>query len=372
VITATLVAASAAIAEAQFAAGGGAVVIGGAGVRIQFGGPMAGRAARPPVDEGSGLFPGDEFRRIGDPWWDEVAKDDGGDALPAVAQEPNAGLPAVPPEGDPRAEKPLDAATLSREQQDSLRKESARLAAITGMMSLRRELSAVRQVRPGLEEQQRSFVLAAGRKVLQARLAALGEEPVTRWTADKKRSLEEAIRDALAASLAANESDAARDEYVAEAARREERRKQAAVDALLAEIDRDARLSIDERTRLADGLVESYRESWRGLSDDYARGIASGYGMTALPADLVQKVNRVLGKQRAEEWQARRQAALEAVGIVQMRQPIGGPVAPVRPGVRRQLMLVQPGGGGAAVQVEVEQGVDVAEPVEEPVPARGR
>jgi hypothetical protein len=344
-ITLTVVAAGfgAATTEAQV------VVIG----QMRFGdGAVMGfpRSARP-VDEGSGLIAGDDFRRIGDPWWDDVARDDGGDALPAVKQRPAEPVPVPPvalnPDG---SEKLLDAATLSREQRESLFTESARLAAITGMMSLRRELTAVRHVRPALDEQQRSFVLAAGRKALRERLSALAEKPLTRWTKEQKRSLEDTIREALAASLAANESDAARDAYVAEVARRDERRKRAAVDVVVAEIDRDARLSIAERTRLTDGLVESYRESWRGLTEAFAGDQAFAVGMP-LPNGLDRSVERLLGKQRAGEWQARRQTALQEVGMqvghAQMHQ--------IRAGGRA--ILVRPNGPAlpqADVEVDVE------------------
>lgn len=292
-------------AAAQVVVGGNMVVI----QRFQFGGgfgggPM-GRMGRP-VDEGSGLFADDDFRRIGDPWWDDVAKDEGANALPAVGRQPAAGVPAGANvgDGDPK----LDAAALSREQRDALAVESSRLAAVTGMMTLRRELSAVRQLRPMLDEQQRSFVLAAGKKAVRERLTALDEKPLTRWTTEQKQALAASIREAIAGALAANDSDEARDAYGAETTRREERRKRAAIDALVAELDRELQLNGDERTRLVTGLTEAYREAWRTAADAYPLGLSAGVGMQQLPTGLDRSVERILGKQRTAEWLARRPA----------------------------------------------------------------
>jgi hypothetical protein len=331
---------SAATAEAQVVVGGQAVVI----QRMQFGAGfgMAGMRGFRPVDEGSGLFPDDDFRRIGDPWWDDVAKDDAGAELPAVAREPAAGLPAVSPVADEQAvEKALDAGTLSREQREALHKESARLAAVTGMMGLRRELSAVRQIRPELDEQQRAIVLLAGRKALREGLAALAEKPLSRWGNDRKQALDAAVRDAIGAALAANDSDAARDAYLAEVTRRDERRKRAAVDALVAEIDRDMQLAAEERERLVAGLTESYREAWRSVADQYPQGLAAGLGMQQLPSGLDRKVEEILGKQRTAEWLARRPNA-------------GG-----RPDGRGPLRIRA--GAGNGVQVIIEGGAVEAE-----------
>lgn len=289
-----------ATAHAQVVFGGGVVI-----QRMQFGGGM--RQARP-VDEGSGLFPDDDFRRIGDPWWDDVVKDDTAEALAAVGQKPAADVPAGANvgDGDPKVDAALDAATLSREQRDALAKESARLAAVTGMMTLRRELSAVRHLRPMLDEQQRSFVLAAGRKVLRERLAALDEKPLTRWTSEQKQGLAAEIRASIGAALAANDSDEARAAYVAEASRSEDRRKRAAVDGLVAEIDRDLQLSREETDQLVSGLTEAYREAWRSVADQYPQGLAAGVGMQFLPTGVDRSVERILGKQRTAEWLARR------------------------------------------------------------------
>lgn len=296
-------AASAARAQVVVGGGGNVMVV----QRFQFAGGMGGMRGARPVDEGSGLFPDDDFRRIGDPWWDDVAKEDAGAELPAVGREPAAGLPQVGVVADEQAvEKALDAATLSREQREALHKESARLAAVTGMMGLRRELSAVRQIRPGLDEQQRAIVLRAGRKALREQLAALDEKPLSRWGNDRKQALDAAVRDAIGAALAANDSDAARDAYLAEVTRREERRKRAAVDALVAEIDRDMQLAAEERERLVAGLTEEYREAWRNVAEEYQRGLAAGVGMQQLPSGLDRKVEEILGKQRTAEWLARR------------------------------------------------------------------
>jgi hypothetical protein len=256
------------------------------------------------VDEGSSLFPDDDFRRIGDPWWDDVAKDEADGGLPAVGQQPAAGVPAGANggEGDPK----LDAAALSREQRDALARETSRLAAVTGMMVLRRELSAVRQLRPMLDEQQRALVLLAGQKALRERLASLEEKPLPRWTNEQKLGLAATIREAIGAALAANDSDEARDAYVAEEARRDERRKRAAVDALVAEIDRELQLSGDERDRLVAGLTESYREAWRMAANSYPLGLAAGVGLLQLPNGLDRSVEQILGKQRVAEWLARR------------------------------------------------------------------
>jgi len=333
---------AAAAGPAASAARGQVVVRGGGNVmvvqRFQFGGVGGMRGARP-VDEGSGLFPDDDFRRIGDPWWDEVAKDEAGADLPAVAREPAAGLPQFFQGADEQAvEKALDAAALSREQREALFKESARLAAVTGMMGLRRELSAVRQIRPGLDEQQRSIVLLAGRKAVRERLAALAEKPLTRWTSEHKQGLAAAIRESIGAALAANDSDEARDAYVAEASRREDRRKRAAVDALVAEIDRDMQLSREERDQLVSGLTEAYREAWRSVADQYPQGLAAGVGMQQLPSGLDRNVERILGKQRTAEWLARRPNA-------------GG-----RPDFRVNRGLRIRAGDGNGVQVIIEGG----------------
>jgi hypothetical protein len=295
-----------AIADAQ--------VVGGAGriqgrliQRMQFGaGAWGGMRPPRPVDEGSALFPGDDFRRIGDPWWDDVGKEEAVAEPPKV--EPPAAADVAQGEGTGDNPFPLDAATLSREQREAVFKETARLAAVTGMMCLRRELSTVRQIRPALDEQQRAFVLLAGRKAVRERLAALEEKPLTRWTNEQKQGQEAAIRAAIAASLGANDSDAAREAYEAEVAGRDDRRQRAAVAALVAEIDRDAPLTVEEKTRLADGLTEFYREAWRGAAEDYPGGLAGGLGMQ-LPSGLDRSVERVLGKQRKAEWLARRQAA---------------------------------------------------------------
>ena len=336
---------AAAAGPAASAARGQVVVRGGGNVmvvqRFQFGGGAGMRGARP-VDEGSGLFPDDDFRRIGDPWWDEVAKDEAGADLPAVAREPAGGLPQFFQGADEQAmEKALDAAALSREQREALFKESARLAAVTGMMGLRRELSAVRQLRPMLDEQQRSFVLAAGRQVLRERLAALDEKPLTRWTSEHKQGLAAAIRESIGAALAANDSDEARDAYVAEASRREDRRKRAAVDALVAEIDRDMQLSREERDQLVSGLTEAYREAWRSVADQYPQGLAAGVGMQYLPTGVDRSVERILGKPRTAEWLARRPNA-------------GG-----RPDGRGPLRIRA--GAGNGVQVIIEGGAVEAE-----------
>jgi hypothetical protein len=157
-----------------------------------------------------------------------------------------------------------------------------------------------------LDEQQRSFVLAAGRQVLRERLAALDEKPLTRWTSEHKQGLAAAIRESIGAALAANDSDEARDAYVAEASRREDRRKRAAVDALVAEIDRDMQLSREERDQLVSGLTEAYREAWRSVADQYPQGLAAGVGMQYLPTGVDRSVERILGKPRTAEWLARR------------------------------------------------------------------
>lgn len=329
-------AASAARAQVVVGGGGNVMVL----QRFQFGGGMGGMRGARPVDEGSGLFPDDDFRRIGDPWWDDVAKEDAGAELPAVAREPAAGLPQVGVVADEQAvEKALvDAATLSREQREALHKESARLAAVTGMMGLRRELSAVRQIRPGLDEQQRAIVLRAGRKALREQLAALDEKPLSRWGNDRKQALDAAVRDAIGAALAANDSDAARDAYLAEVTRREERRKRAAVDALVAEIDRDMQLAAEERERLVAGLTEEYREAWRNVAEEYQRGLAAGVGMQQLPSGLDRKVEEILGEQRTAEWVARR------------------PNAYGKPGIGRQIRPRLRAGAGNGVQVIIEGG----------------
>lgn len=335
-------AASAARAQVVFGGGGNVVVV----QRFQFGGVMPGMRGGRPVDEGSGLFPDDDFRRIGDPWWDDVAKDEAGAELPAVAREPAAGLLPVGVVADEQAvEKALDAGTLSREQREALHKESARLAAVTGMMGLRRELSVVRQIRPALDEQQRAIVLLAGKKAVREHLAALEEKPVSRWGNDRKQALDAVVRDAIGAALAANESDAAREAYLAEAMRREERRKRAAVDALVADIDRDLQLAVDERERLVAGLTEAYREAWRAAAEDYPRRLAAGVGMWQLPSGLDRKVEEILGKQRTAEWLARRPSAEGGPGVGR----------PNRPRIRA--------GNGNGVQVIIEGGaVEVVNP----------
>ena len=340
---------AAAAGPAASAARGQVVVRGGGNVMVvvqrrhQFGGGAGMRGFRP-VDEGSGLFPDDDFRRIGDPWWDEVAKEDAGAELPAVAREPAAGLPQVGVVADEQAvEKALDAATLSREQREALHKESSRLAAVTGMITLRRELSAVRQLRPMLDEQQRSFVLAAGRQVLRERLAALDEKPLNRWTSEHKQGLAAAIRESIGAALAANDSDEARDAYVAEASRREDRRKRAAVDALVAEIDRDMQLSREERDQLVSGLTEAYREAWRSVADQYPQGLAAGVGMQYLPTGVDRSVERILGKPRTAEWLAR----LNAGGRPDGRGPRGLRIRAVEGNGRVQVIIE-----GGAVEAE--------------------
>jgi hypothetical protein len=178
---------------------------------------------------------------------------------------------------------------------------------------LRRELSLVRQTCPSLERQQRALVLQAGREAVEAVVdGQVGLVLAGRRAAQRQVDVEAAIHKALQASVAANAASGEAEAYHAEHGYAVERRKQAAVAVLVAEVDRDAFLDAAQREALGRELAAAYRERWRTALGQFQQ--AAFVGAMPLPPGLDRCVEKVLGKERKAEWLARREAAQKLAG----------------------------------------------------------
>jgi hypothetical protein len=292
---------------------------------------------------------------IGDPWWDDAAAVKA--PAPAAAKQDGKPVPANDPQAMRQLQLQLQAQQLGRH---------ARQPAMT---VLRRELSLVRQTCPSLEPQQRAAVLHAGREAVEAFAKELmGRTPASRRVAQRQDDAAAKVHLAVQAAVAANASQSEAAAYEAERGRAVERRRQAAVAVLVAEVERDAFLDDAERGKLAAALAESYREPWRSVTDQFQQ-MGRIVGMQ-LPEGFDRCVEQVLGKDRQAEWLRRRGDAQPLVAGRRLDGSINRmPVVPLQGG-GLQLQRIENG-----VRIRIENGavqVEQLDAAPAPPPAEGK
>lgn len=273
----------------------GQVVVGG-GMALQIIGNVR-RAAPAHLDVPGVNMPAIEGNAIGDPWWDEAEPAD-------AAGEPAATTGA---ENDPVVEQQVQMLVPNFRQ--------------LGLRALRSELSIVRQTCPSLDRQQRALVLAAGRGAIATCIAehtaALRQK---RRTTGRPNDVMEAVGTALRASVAANATAEESAAYEAERRLRQERVKQAAAAALVAEVDRDAFLDEAEREALGKAFAASFRERWLPALAAVQQGMAGDH-LQNLPG-IDRCVEQALGKERTAAWlEQRAQAQKLAAGMPRRLPP---------------------------------------------------
>lgn len=248
---------------------------------------------------------------IGDPWWDEAT-------APAAAPKPDG------PEAN----------------------DMAQTVRGLGVDILGRELSIVRQTCPLLEKQQRGNVLEVGRGIVDTFV----EEQVRQQrpkTGARLPDFENRLRQALRDTLRANASDAEVAAYEAEQGMRAERRRQAVVATIVADVDREAWLDETERESLAKALAESYRERWQLASEAMTRVSVSNEKV--LPG-VEQCVEKALGTERKTRWIAARDEARTLENEIPGNRNPGNGVIVMHNGGNRALAA----GGDRAVGAVIE------------------
>jgi hypothetical protein len=298
------------------------------------------------------VVPGDvTSNAIGDPWWDEAeAKATAArpaEALADAAARNQAGA------GDPRAGMEFQRQMMRRSLEQQV------------LVTLRRQLSVVREACPTLEPHQRAAVVLAGRGVI-GDLAEARSRAAFRRGRGEDPTIEKAIAAALQGSLAASASPAEAEAYERERGLRQERAKQATIAALVADVDRDADLEAGEREALAKVLAESYRERW---------GQAVAQADLEAMADVALQgfdrcVEQALGKDRTAEWRARREESRKLAAGAGGREiqimgdagwvdvPVQVPDAAAGRAIRRRIIN---DGDGLRLQIEEQAGGEGAE-----------